>query len=409
MTHATHNNMRYSILLTLISAVLFPSVSHASYSFQGKTFNTFEGMQEYAVAYMSAWREVYSDTEAPVRHTTVTTRQTVGVRVSTSLSRDITPIGARLLGNVERGGKDIQQVWFEYGLSPQALAMRTIPHSLEYAYEGSSFNTKVQGLIPERTYYYRAVAQQQNGSVVYGKVRSFKTAVDYENTDALVQAQTGTVRDIDDRKATFTGSIQLKKEVVAYYWFMYGVHADDLHKRTPSRALHKGNSRSVAETVRGLDDETTYYVRAVAMDVNGQLNYGKLRTFKTKKHILHAKPIAKTQKAEHVGRHVATLTGSIDMKDFREGIAFFVYGSSRTAVKETETRYSRFTAIPNRGDERQKRLLDTSLSRDKLYTETITGLDPKTTHYYAIGVEYRDENNERRVVLGNITSFTTKR
>lgn len=405
-----HNHIRVRMVLIVCAVLLFtPAYTHAQYTYNGKTFATFDDMQRYIVAYMEAWREVYGDTSNNTPRPAPTTNKRNDLTIETAIARDVAHASVRFTGDVTYDTSERVRVWFDYGTAPAYLTMRTATQVLSENRDEHSFDAKAQGLLPNTIYYYRAGGIDEHGTVRYGTVRSIRTAIDTSASTARVDAKTQRAKDIDNNRATLSGTLRVKQEQYAYYWFEYGEDEDDLFMRTPRTLFQKNDDRNVTYTVRRLDESEKYFYRIVAMDVSGDLRYGKTVSFTTKKDIKDEAPVVKTLRPESVGTHTATLVGTIDMNDFRDGTIFFVYGEDRDAIRDVEKQYDSYEDIRERGDDRQKIFLDASLTKDKRYKKTLTALDARTRQYYAIGVAYENEDDDMVIMLGNVYSFTTKR
>ncbi len=79
---------------------------------------------------------------------------------------------ALITGDVNPNG-GIASGWFEYGVSTN-LGLTTNQQPVGSAYSTSNIVYALSGLLPNTTYYFRAVAQNQYG-VAYGQILSFRT------------------------------------------------------------------------------------------------------------------------------------------------------------------------------------------------------------------------------------------
>ena len=93
--------------------------------------------------------------------------------VSTINATDITPTNATFNGNVNLGGLT-GSAWFEYGTDLNFGETTTLDgFNWSGGYSGS-YSTNISGLTANTVYYFRAVAQNDQGRV-YGNVVSFTT------------------------------------------------------------------------------------------------------------------------------------------------------------------------------------------------------------------------------------------
>jgi uncharacterized repeat protein (TIGR01451 family) len=93
--------------------------------------------------------------------------------VFTQSASNITTNSATLNGVVNGNGSNVT-AWFQWGTSPSNLFNSTSPQS--YGSGSTTYSAPIFGLQPNTTYYFRAVAQgNQGGGIIYGNVLSFTT------------------------------------------------------------------------------------------------------------------------------------------------------------------------------------------------------------------------------------------
>lgn len=401
----------YSVFF-ILGLLLIPHLSQANYSFNGKTFDTYDDMMSYVVAYMEAWREVYGDTTHKTRSNTIHRDYTAkrnDLLVETSRTRNVSYDSARFIGKIDFKDSDRVRIWFDYGTSPHTLTTRTATQVLSSTFGDRTFDKKAFNLIPETTYYYRAGAINEEGAVDYGDIESFTTAIDTETQNALVRARTYSASDIDDNRARVRGRVYLPRDEIAYTWFTYGDDEDDLYAETAKNVLHTDDTRNISEMLTRLDDDETYYYRFLAMDRNGDISYGDIRSFTTRAGIADERPEIETVRYSDVGIHTATLNGEVDMNDFNDGVVFMLYGEDSDKIYDVAEDYDEFEDISERGDDRQIVLLDADSDRYNEYSVRVSDLDEHTTYYYAIGVEFENEDHDEEILLGRVSSLRTKR
>lgn len=394
-----------------------------SYVWGGQTFTNEADMQEYMREYIRVRNELYG-THSTVSYGTGTTRTTtsstvtrtntsrsVGSKaVSTRTAEEVTFSGARLVGVLDRTPTTGTKVWFQYGTDWRNLWFATAPERRDSTFGSKTFDRKVENLKHDTTYYYRAVVER-NGVVSYGSLRTFTTPADTNNRDSGLRVTTGSASGVKDNRAVLNGSFTFNKATAkGFVWIEYGDDPLDLYKKSPQQSVSKSSgTKSVTYSARGLDESTTYYFRLVGYDERGVKNYGVTRSFKTPIDIIGEKPKVTTVKVGAVTTYSAVLNGNVAMNDFNNGIAFFVYGEDRVALQNLTKEYNRYSRIKTNGDLLQKVLVDSDLDSDETFTATIANLDFNTPHYYAMGVEYEDDDGNEWIVLGSIQSFTTKK
>jgi hypothetical protein len=94
----------------------------------------------------------------------------VSTQVSTSIPSSVTATGSTLNGSMTLGGPNVTR-WFEYGTT-DALGTKTTPKTQTTP---GAFAEAVTGLLPNTTYYVKAVASI-GGQTVAGNLITWKTA-----------------------------------------------------------------------------------------------------------------------------------------------------------------------------------------------------------------------------------------
>lgn len=396
----------------VIACVTGPGVASANYTAYGHTFETLEELAEYTKEYNRVYSDLHETRTAPSQTTKTTTtssaKKYTTLEVRTDNVRTVTTNTAQIAGTVSMHSAKAVRVYFIYGTHSDYLTQYTPYEILDREIPKRTFDSNLRGLTHNTTYYYRAVAVNDSGATAYGTLRSFKTAVDPRIDTAAVRVQTNGVAGVDDENVTLRASIDFRKSSYAKVWFEYGDEENDLYKKTPVAVVYPRSGKVYERLVRGLDEYTRYYVRVVAEDPNGARSYGKTVSFTTRRDVVNEKPKITVGRSTNIGLTGATITGTIDMNDARNGIAFLVYGEDRNVMSTLTKDYSRFKAIRERGDYIQKVLLDDDIDTIETFTETLLYLDTGTSYYYAFGVEYENDEGDDVLLLGSIGTFKTK-
>jgi len=98
----------------------------------------------------------------------------VSVSIETMKASEINATDAVLRGEVWLNNEATAKVWFEYGEDEDFLDLRTSQVSVRSAYD-RAVRVKVTRLMEDERYYFRLVAQDKDGIVIYGDVRGFTT------------------------------------------------------------------------------------------------------------------------------------------------------------------------------------------------------------------------------------------
>jgi hypothetical protein len=202
--------------------------------------------------------------------------------VSTQSADSITSTKAVLRGQVTPQGQNTK-VWFEFGSYANSLTSETAKQN---AGSGSrfSFIFPMDGLSPETTYFYRAVAENEAGKV-FGSAVNFKT----KKTDTASSGSSGSSSgsgsvscrapylrplsavSINDNSAKLRGSVDPKSYSTSV-WFEYGKtgsYGSATAKQTISGSM---SDTEASAYVSGLSSGTKYYYRIIAENQCGRSN-----------------------------------------------------------------------------------------------------------------------------------------
>ncbi len=210
-----------------------------------------------------------------------------------------------LSGTVDFRNEDEARVWFEYGLT-QALSYSTPSILLKERHNDEDFTIIADDIDGNRTYYYRAVAEDEDGDVSEGAVRSFTVKGNWDNDrdddDDMPSVTTDDAENITDYSARLTGAVDMNDAEDGVVFFVYGededmvedvidentygdidTDGDDLQKvRIDSR--FEGDD-DFSYTVSGLDNDTEYFFRLCVQyedeDDDETLECGRVESFET--------------------------------------------------------------------------------------------------------------------------------
>jgi hypothetical protein len=293
-----------------------------------------------------------------------------------------------------------------------------------YQYQSYSTHTaspaQIQTLLNQ---VYALLAQLQalqgGGNYTYThttKPTSIKYTTGYDHEDYDIEVDTEDV-DVNDDEATFTGSIELDDASYAHVWFQYGTDGD-LDEETDDMKVT--DDEDFEMDVDDLDEGDRYYVRAVAQDPSGYVTYGDILAFTAGNDDDDDEdeddddddnnddiPEAITEDADDVDENGAEIRGEIEMNDFEDGLAFFVYGQDEDAIEDVEEEDS-YSDVDSDGDDIQKFVLSSNLDDTRTFWSTISGLDEDTDYFFRICVEYEDEDGDDTLQCGDVESFTTE-
>ena len=242
-------------------------------------------------------------------------------------------------------------------------------------------------------------------------IDSLKNAGGYD--DSNIEVTTVYATNVNDDSAKLRGEVDLNDSDTAEVWFQYGENRNNLDEKTSKQELDDRDSKSFSKTINNLDDNSTYYFRAIGRDEDGDIDYGSIMSFRTSYDYGYtdifdgSSPNANTDRADNVTDDSAVLQGSIDMNDFENGKVFFVYGEDGGLVGDVEHDFDTYSDVDEAGDDLQKVLVDSGLDNKDDYEYSINNLDDNTDYFFSICVEYENENNDDDIICGDVEDFET--
>ncbi len=187
-------------------------------------------------------------------------------QTSASLNGFITPNGANT------------NAWFEWGTTPNYGYSTPL---VNYGTVTTSFSNTLFNLLPNTTYYFRAAAQNAQGTV-YGSMLSFSTTGQGNNnvnaTGSTPTATTLLATENFGGSATLNGLVFSSSSAYpANAWFEWGENASVGNK---TQTVNVGSLPSVkhADVITGLAQGRTYYYRIVTENTYGK-SYGSTMSF----------------------------------------------------------------------------------------------------------------------------------
>ncbi|MFA5840751.1 MAG: hypothetical protein WC847_00535 [Candidatus Paceibacterota bacterium] len=140
-----------------------------------------------------------------------------------------------------------------------------------------SFSEIISNLSKNTTYYFRAVAQNSQGTS-NGQTLSF-TTLDTPPALVLPSVTTESATAVANTSATFNGNVDPNGTTDTTRYFEWGTSALSLSNQT-THTSQGPTLGTFSDTVSSFAKDTTYYFRAVATNSNGTV-YGQVSSFKT--------------------------------------------------------------------------------------------------------------------------------
>jgi hypothetical protein len=194
---------------------------------------------------------------------------------------------ANIFGYVNPNGTSAT-MWFEYGTNPNSLYNRT---NSQNAYSAGPFSANLSGLSCGTTYYYRAVAQNSQGTR-YGQTLSFVTSACQQTVVTSGTVITRPATAVGTNYGQLNGSyIYGTNNSSCSAYFQYGTNYNLVNSTNPQSLFNSYTTNSFSQAVYGLSSNTTYYYRAVSNCADG-IKYGSIMSFRTgSTYVKPAKPV----------------------------------------------------------------------------------------------------------------------
>ncbi len=199
--------------------------------------------------------------------------------VTTNGASILSQTSASLNGFITPNGINTN-AWFEWGTTPNYGYSTPL---VNYGTVTTSFSNTLFSLVPNTTYYFRAVAQNAQGTV-YGSMLSFSTTGQGNNnnfnsaTGATPTATTLLATENSGGSATLNGLVFSSSSAYpSNAWFDWGTDASVGNK---TQTVNVGSLPSVkhADVITGLVQGRTYYYRIVTENTYGK-SYGSTMSF----------------------------------------------------------------------------------------------------------------------------------
>lgn len=313
--------------------------------------------------------------------------------VTTRSATDIDQDSATLRGYIDSNGGPNTRVWFEWGTSSNNYSNRT-PARYYGSTNGTYFEYTIYGLSSDRTYYFRAVAQNNYGRMDYGSKKSFRTD-DYDDCDYYGDCDsepyvvTYAASSVREEKAVLNGYVDPNGDYT-HTWFEWGTSYSNLN-HSSGKDSHGTRRNDFKETISHLAPGVTYYFRAVARNSEGT-SRGSILSFKTTGGYYpnstcagNCAPSVVSTIATNIGRTSARLNGIVTAGSSVYTAGYFEYGPTPALGLSTA----------------QKSV--GGISSSVPFSASLFNLPSNTTYYFRAVV-----TNQYGTSIGNTLSFTTR-
>jgi uncharacterized repeat protein (TIGR01451 family) len=196
-----------------------------------------------------------------------------GPEVTTREEDDVEDDSATLTGRVDGNGRSTR-AWFEYGTDRDDLDEETPDYS--YGSGVTNFDYRIDDLEEDTTYYFRAMAENSEGTD-RGSIMSFRTDDNDDNDEDGPEVTTRSATNVSTMDATLNGRVDGNGRSTRA-WFEYGTTMNLGY--STSRTSYGSGTTTYKKTISGLTPNTLYYFRAVAEN-SEDTDYGDILTFRT--------------------------------------------------------------------------------------------------------------------------------
>ena len=187
----------------------------------------------------------------------------------------ISPTSVVLQGRATNPKSGEMSLWFQWGTT-QSVDRVTTPQRVSVnAYD---FASTINGLTKGQRYYYRAVAQNTEGSTL-GALLTFIAGEGSSPQSSMLSAATGPLSFLSDSYATVTGTVQVGARPATAY-IRWGETEEMLRNTSGFTLTRTGISVPVSETLSPLNSSTRYFYQVVATE-DGEVRSGVVRSFIT--------------------------------------------------------------------------------------------------------------------------------
>lgn len=148
------------------------------------------------------------------------------IDVVTAHATDISEDEAQLHGSLDLRNEDSAEAWFEYGTSRFSLEEKTPKQTLD---DDEDFEQAVDGLADNTLYYFRAVAEEEDGDIDRGSLLNFRTDDDgNDEDDEKPNADTEEALNITEDEADLNGSVDMNDFENGRVFFIIGEDEDQI-------------------------------------------------------------------------------------------------------------------------------------------------------------------------------------
>lgn len=301
---------------------------------------------------------------------------------------DIDSDEARLRGEVDTNTLNTE-VWFEWGKSSVNLNRDTSREEIGGGTFEADFDKRITGLDDNTRYYFRAVAENDEG-IDRGLVHTFITDRRGSSSDDEPDIRDVDVDNIDDDRARLICEVDANGNDTDV-WFEWDEDEDDVDdgRGEDTRRIRVDESERREEvriTITGLDEDTRYFFRCLARNREGTVE-SRVEDFRTDDRGSRSddEPEVTTRAVTDITNTSVLLRGEVDPNG-EDTDAWFEWSTNRLNLNND-------TRVEDVGDG----------TREVDFDRRVRGLRSGTTYYFRAVAENRDG-----IDRGSILNFKTK-
>lgn len=201
----------------------------------------------------------------------------------------------------------------------------------------------------------------------------------------------------------------------AQVYFEYGIDSYLNDKSDKTKIANDYSYQDVYKIrITDLNSDTLYSYRAVTEDEDGNVIYGKIRTFTTVREAsetsFSGQPVIESEGITNITSYGAEVKSFVSMNDYDNGNVFIVYSKDRAHLSDVED-YDTFDEVEAATYDNEgliKQIINQNVSERTTVTASIYyGLEKATKYYYRSCVEYVYRNNSKTITCSDAESFIT--
>jgi hypothetical protein len=266
-------------------SVSWDKPKYNNYNYYNSSYNGYSSQNAYLEAYIKQLQQLLRQLMAQQGYDDDYDND-ADVSVSTRSASSIDDDSVTLRGTIDFDGEDEATVFFQYGKT-QNFGNSTAMIVIEEDEDEEDFTSGVTGLSDNTLYYFRAVAEDEDGDRDYGNTLSFRTDDDNndddededdDNNDEEPNVETEDADDITDRAAELSGEVDMNDFNNGVVFFAYGEDEDQVEDvaddfESYNDVEEDGDNLQVTLVDGDLDGQDDYAADITGLDRDTEIFY----------------------------------------------------------------------------------------------------------------------------------------